>query len=619
MQGSVSTLVSGTSLWKGLALTAVLLAAPGCSSNNWGGNNAQNPSTSLALTVNEPDAALAMTLNGDTVDSVEANGYDSSGKPVYGPYAVDIGTHMSFPQPPSSIATIRFDYLRNHGYPLYTVTVAVPSGGSAWNQTTAAGLTVTSSGIAIENPNQLPLATAPTSTFTFSGNGTAPAGYALVANYPDVPNGAGTNHTVVLKGVCYSPSPIGFNINYSPALSDFFWDLQANSGFWQPLWANVTQTDRGDIDDIRNNLHCNAIRVYAMMAHQLQGSAGNSTATFNHQAFLDRCWNNGHNPIFVMADFPMPEFQFFKNDPPDLYGATWWENNLTDTATLLGTHPALLGMNIMNEHIALNRSFKTSAPLADANTDYFYTQCEKFIKDLKGPNLDNGPLTGKLVGWAINDNPVQVNYINTQNDVSGTRAYADYLKGFDYWGVNTYQPSTLAPVLSPTGLPPGQANYAMLNTTYQKPTIFTEIGWSAAGTSGSTLTNDTTISAKVGNVITEIIGSQAYDNSNNYSPRVFVGAFYFEYSDEWWKTSPTGTSWVPTSKANQNGVFPNGWDTQDEAAFGLNGVALGAGRNASLPNDGNGPTQPLDVLTRSLTSNPRKTILDALSTVYKTH
>jgi len=419
---------------------------------------------------------------------------------------------------------------------------------------------------------------------------------------------------------------------------------------------------------MRTNLGCNAVRVYAVMAHALSGNPSLSlTQTYAHQAFLDTCWNNGHNPVFVLADFPMPEFMFFNQDQPDTYGANWWEQNLVDTVRSVGTHPALLGILIMNEHIGSGNSFITttnpnpnpspvpspssSVPpppsnlyMASAATDYFYSQCENFIKDIKGggPKNPGGNLApGKLVGWAINDNPVQMNYINYAYNQAGTRPYAAYLSGFDFWGVNTYQPisldSVLAPSPSPVAIPNSNSTYAQL-TNCQKPVVFTEIGWSAAAhaPTGNGLAENTTVAANVSTTITSIIGQQAFGNSHSYSPNLFVGSFYFEYNDEWWKTDSTATTWVqnPGETYSPGGPFPNGYNIQDEAAFGLNGVTLGPGRAAGFPNNANGPNYPLDVLGRQLPqvvptpapspfvtpltgANPRAVILTALSTIYK--
>lgn len=645
------------------------LVMAGCSSDSDGtvtsvGGGTVSPVTSArtVIVAHTAGAAKAVRARGvpPEVDTLEFTGRDSRGSVVYGWTRREFAPTVTLTDVPPSVRTLHIDYLRNAGYALRTVDVPVDLSGGP--------VTV------VDPPHTA--ATAATSSFQFTGPSPLQQ---VVATYPDTPGATPTAHNIQLKGVCYAPTPIGANINFLQLLSDLFYDLppvtaspsaSATPGL-PPSWLpyaqgsptnDVNPAERGDIEDIRTNLQCNAMRVYAVMAHALNGNPSQSlTQTYTHQAFLDQCWNNGHNPIFVLADFPMPEFMFFNQDSPDSYGASWWEQNLVDTVSSIGQHPALLGVIIMNEHIGSGNSFITtpagspspgaSVPPAPSNqyqatpaTDYFYSQCQNFIKDIKGggpKNPGSNIAPGKLVGWAINDNPTQMNYINYAYDTTGRTPYASYLSGFDFWGVNTYQPVNLDSVLSPNSLPTGttpgsNSSYGQL-TNCQKPVLFTEIGYSAAAhaTPGNGLVENSTVAQNVANTITSLIGQQAFGNSRNYSPNLFAGSFYFEYSDEWWKTDSAATQWVwNTALSFTSGPYPNGYNIQDEAAFGLNGLTLGPGRSASNPNNASGPNYPLDVLGRQLPqvvptpapspfvqpvtgSNPRAVIQQALYDVYK--
>jgi hypothetical protein len=126
-------------------------------------------------------------------------------------------------------------------------------------------------------------------------------------------NGNSTEN-ILLKGLCYSPCPINDSNAFAPAIGDFFWDSFSGPNFnitgWEALWAR-------DLPNIRS-LGANTIRVYSMLSRQLNDdgtypSPWNSGTLMTHQNFLDQCWNNGVDPIYVLVGIPLPQAMFWYN------------------------------------------------------------------------------------------------------------------------------------------------------------------------------------------------------------------------------------------------------------------------------------------------------------------
>jgi hypothetical protein len=126
---------------------------------------------------------------------------------------------------------------------------------------------------------------------------------------------------------------------------------------WEVIWAR-------DMDKLRA-LGVNCIRVYSMLYKQIGEHGEVPTAAdydkksaFTHRKFLDLCWNNGVNPIYVIVGIPMNELLYRKDaDPVVIKQITYyWEHVLVDTAKDLGTHPAVLGFTVGNEVDAQRRA-----------------------------------------------------------------------------------------------------------------------------------------------------------------------------------------------------------------------------------------------------------------------
>jgi hypothetical protein len=400
-----------------------------------------------------------------------------------------------------------------------------------------------------------------------------------------------------LKGVCYSPAPIGSSSNFAPTIGDYFWDGFDVPGYrvngWDPLWAR-------DLGRIRA-LGANTIRGYAIFSHHLMDDGripdpdgqDFQGRLRTHKKFLDACWNGGVNPIYVLIGIPTPETTWWKDryvenqgGPLDAQKAKFWDRVVAETAKQLGDHPAVLGFTLFNEladppHAYAEPSPGMSQARATELTQFFWPRVQTMAALVKAA------APTKLVGIALNDNP----------KYAGPGApFLATIPSVDFYGVNSYQPINLDPIFRPV---PGVGNgYAGLSGAALKPVIITEFGMPATShRSGdrASIYEDATTRQRAAEVVGHIV-PQALEE------RLCLGLYYFEYCDEWWK-SPDASgrdSIFAWRGGDQNGGLPNCY--RDESAFGLFSVALGAG----LPPDSQpyvggptsaGPRLPIDTHT----------------------
>eukprot|EP01084_Bolivina_argentea_P149050 260465_1 len=409
-----------------------------------------------------------------------------------------------------------------------------------------------------------------------------------------------------IKGICYSPCPIGNANTLGPNIGDWFWDsFKTSNGVQIWNWSRYWDTNRHDLDNIKS-IGANTIRVYCMLSYQLNGN-GNGFKTdhqFTHSAFLDACHKRG---LFVLVGFPMPVTMFQNESGPTLPSNEDWINNFTTLVKAAGQHPAVIGFIFMNEQDGTGTSYsKTKTPndTIKQQLDYYWSQCE-MIATIAKTNAPN-----KLCGQAFHDLPQQWTLTNAQ--------YLNKMKNVDFWGVNTYQTSSLQsifnknPPAGPNDVEPlGFNNLNISKYPYiYKPVILTEIGWPATGHKNKNQADSIYYDEKTGentaNTIKKII-----PQIKSYP--LCLGMCYFEYCDEWWsQADPNGNPYPIYLWYGGNFVdnFPNHyWDNE---GFGL----YQTGKNSNIPNrvdpnnkklgkiwpinwntDGNGPYPYTDPIT----------------------
>lgn len=251
-----------------------------------------------------------------------------------------------------------------------------------------------------------------------------------------VENGStGTAEPFVFKGVRYQPTPLGVENSLAGSpMGDFFYvGMKKGKGtpktmmFYEPMW----QRDVGPEGLIRK-LGANNVGVYGSFnvppftlkngsSGALVSTAAEKPATkwtalgpiryvsgggqeyptympegasaktpppywyhSCHDRFLDICWNNGENPIYVFLAVGVSTLAFFSSNPAvaDGYKYTQVQDYYLNTAEWLGKsyghHPALAGFYVTNE---------TNQP--GASGTYQYLEYWEFLNKI-GKKLKEG-------------------------------------------------------------------------------------------------------------------------------------------------------------------------------------------------------------------------------------
>lgn len=517
------------------------------------------------------------------VDSIQAVFLDATGGRLGDVVEVPLtGTNFVLPGTPPDAATLEIDYLRNGGFALYESFHAVSptsvmgqrdrlsSYSSPVLYEAAAGESVWSTSL---NPAAIKLET--------SGNPGKDSPRAEAKPFP-------------VRGVGYSPAPIGTSNKNGPNFGDLFWDgfyiegERRNLLDWEKVWKR-------DIDNIRARF--NAIRVYSLIAEHVNdaGQFTNPPTTRTHQKFLDACWNNGHNPVYVMVGVPLPSDCFLSNG--NASNRANWERVYASTLEQTKNHPAVMGYTFFNE---IGGSAEWGGDTASSN--FYWGQVKKYADQGKAaaPN--------KLVGFS---------YFDAPNNVNSARSYMnEYGSSIDFWGVNSFQATVIAPTLAP---------YKALGEA-TKPVLFTEFGVPAT----SHRVDDTCEGGKpsqdgVNSIYADADTIQkAADAMSRMLPMVLSdnivgGMFYFEWNDEYWKQDPNLPCYNTSEIVQEGGVkadrsqMPNGFN--DEEGFGLHAIATQPGRDPRsvfAPFDSNARTANNfpDVLT------PRQALLEAVTSAF---
>jgi hypothetical protein len=416
-----------------------------------------------------------------------------------------------------------------------------------------------------------------------------------------------TTSPFVIQGICYSPAPMNASNKNGPALGDWYWDTLVNpdnpGDVWAYTWESIWARDLAKL----RALGVNCIRVYSMLYKQI-GLKGEiptqqtypTLPKFTHRKFLDLCWNNGKNPIYVIVGIPMD---------PDLYRVDantkaiqyYWEHVLVDTAKDLEKHPAVLGFTVGNEVDAPGYTWDNANP-DSKKVQYWWAQLEKYAQMVKAvaPN--------KMVGIANHD---------FREIVGVSKKYMGTCISLDFWGVNSYQTLNFDSVFGTDGGP----GYDDVTGVALKPVILTEWGMPATGhhdpNDRFSIYSDTATETKTADLVAEVLPKA-------YQQPLCAGVTYFEFCDEWWKQDqPNGVPAILYKwyGGPSNPGFPNGY--WDDEGFGVYSIER-AGYDGTNPKVRqlppyfnwpdpyyNGPYQP-DVLTK------RTPLFNAIHNVFTT-
>lgn len=549
------------------------------------------------VTPGGPQATGAFQLRFDQVelppdvDSAQAVFLDASGNQLGEVQEVAheaLGRTFTFSQMPAGTAFVEVDYLQHGGFALFE------SYHVAWNIARSASVLPRFDEGEVSDPSA-PKLFAATPARTIWSTALNPARLQVAASgNPGRDQGPSDPAPFTVKGVAYSPAPIGYTNKNAPSFGDLFWD-----GFFIQGAGNLLDFNkvwRRDLEEIRSRF--NSVRLYALLSEHANpgGQFENPPISRVHTKFLHECWNNGNDPLYVLIGVPLPSDCF--EEGGNLQNRANWERVLTATLAEVKDHPAVLGFTIFNEQGGTD-AWGGNGPASN----FYWSQVEKYSAQVKAAAPD------KLVGFAYFDNPGNVNLAQANGLLE------QFGGNLDYWGVNAFQATTIGPSLAP---------YKAL-TGAKKPVLFTEFSVPATSHSVDEVCDGAfPTQAGVNSIFADgvTIGKAATAMATMIptllNDEIVAGLFYFEWCDEWWKQDPKPGCYDTSITAQEGGPaaaigqMPNGFD--DQEGYGLFSIGLG-NRQASAvydPFNANAATannRP-DVLT------PRTALLEAVKQAF---
>lgn len=365
----------------------------------------------------------------------------------------------------------------------------------------------------------------------------------------------------VIKGMNYSPVPIGVAPGDGPPYGDYFVPAYAN--VWKP-----------DIDKMRQ-AGINVIKLYAGdpdLNWKAPGSGG------NWKDFLDYCYNGGTKPIYVVM-FSYTQGGRIAAGGDDLNNYIRHYDELVKSTI---RHPAVFGYMVGNE-------------IFDGVTGnpQFWTNFGKLIDAAHGAGLSRGQ--NPFLMTATNDNftPANTWPAIKLGEQSGK------LSHLDAWSINVYR----GPEFGGSGNSVFTQYLDLVNSlAVKKPLIFGEWGTPhttrpAPGPYGteciSPLKNLDEVSASDmgqgqpyydAQPVARFLNTQWNTIKTNLMAednQVCVGGFIFDWCDEYWKGNNKSVQiGGPNGNFFDTGFAGNYWD---EAGFGV---------SSAVPKSAYGPNKP---------------------------
>jgi hypothetical protein len=364
----------------------------------------------------------------------------------------------------------------------------------------------------------------------------------------------------LIKGVVYSPTPIGGSYDIEPH-GDFYIGGEGEPSYfqWAPWW-------KPDIDAMAD-AGVNGIRTYSWFLwmptpqNMAAAKAGDlPEIERDHTKFLDYCQKKGITVLMGVGwnpvDFPLKAVNRgngFKE---------FYIENCRAIAKEYGNHPAVLGLVLGNE-------VDNGATFAGDNYDQYLA----IMNGCADAAAEAGLKGNKIILPALHDNPFA--YGNEDADgspVMRKHVQADLSKSFTATGINTYR--------GPNGILPQEYKEFLIDgKKIDRPLLITEWG--------------SPYSMRVSGQGAEITGDMVKTHgdwvrgcwkqfSDSASFPFLAGGYYFEWTDEWWKAPEIKDGnqrgqhdFNPES--SRNDAFPGRYN--DEAWYGVNGVAVSNGRD----------------------------------------
>jgi hypothetical protein len=348
-----------------------------------------------------------------------------------------------------------------------------------------------------------------------------------------------------VKGMVYSPAPIGLTVGDPPLLDDALRDAD------EPIWSRDLPLMRA--------MGVNAIHVYNVVPPPYDAKTGPITN------FLNAAWNNGDHPVYVIMSV------YFQGSALLNSGAvSALANQYHDLDAKYAKYPAVMGTSISNEIGAIDF----------INNPTWWQNFNIVARAAKKGFVDGGD-GSKIVTTSEADGNIGAVQKGEQNGAA-----------VDVWGVNIYRGRTFTnlydqikqyttkPVLL-TEYGASAAYHTGLTNTYSWVNTPTGLGQCTPTTPAGTLTADNVAELPAtGNPdmagLIDLVQNNAQLLYSGYKDQggIVSGGFYFEWTDEWWKAN-NGNPSVHSGNTAFNGHYPG--CTEDQGWYGLNQVSKGGG------------------------------------------
>ena len=366
----------------------------------------------------------------------------------------------------------------------------------------------------------------------------------------------------VIKGVNYAPVPIGVLPGDAPVYGDYF--VPGFKNVWKP-----------DIDNLRA-AGVNVIRLYAGNPDLNAGAAGSAG---NWKQFLDYCYNDGNNPVYVLM------FSYTQGGVIAAGGTSYQDyvRQYRELVESTVTHPAVLGYVVGNEiyggvtgnaqfWVNLGNLFNTAenAGMSQGKKPFLTTAItDNYEPGIPWPAIKKGEESGQLTN-------------------------------LDAWGINIYR----GPFMGVPNNSPFAQYLALMNQLgVKKPMILTEFGTPhttrpAPGVYGQNVRTPITnlddvppaeigpgqpyYDAKETGAFLTGLWDKVKGNIGAKTTQVCVGGCLFEWSDEYWKA---GDQYRSVQTGDPNFVMGSlAGSYGDEAGYGLTSDVDSAAYGPGLPN-----------------------------------
>lgn len=377
--------------------------------------------------------------------------------------------------------------------------------------------------------------------------------------------GNGAPHNFFVKGVAYSPTPIGGFVTDPPACNS----VLRNSN--KDIWSR-------DLPLLRA-MGVNAIHVYNVTPPPYAEGPDAHVGTINE--FLDAAWNNGKAPIFVLMSI-----HFDSKVLLNVNSVNSLVNQYYQLDKLYAKYPAVMGVAISNEII--NEDYRDNPT--------WWAAFNRIAVSAKRGFQDQG--AKKLVTTSDFDGLTTFDY-KGRKQIAQIYYGEKYHAAVDVWGDNTFRGRSFTEY--PDLL-------TQVRDTTAKPVMFTEYGGTAAyhtiqantysypndpDKNGvcdplkptkepltrevAELPNGSSKNPNMAGLVDYVKNSAELLYKGYKADGVVSGGFYLEWTDEWWKADVNNWAFRSNHVGDLNftNYFPG--CAKDEAWYGLNAISKGFG------------------------------------------